>query len=282
MTRRSVETQLTTDGERLLRLRGHSQGGRISRTSSRTRPDAGRGQATAAAQSEMDKKFGRARVRRCVLAQDDKKFSVQRSTTARSPTSGSSAPWRTRVPASRPYKYGMPGEENQTQFELHVFDIAAKKPVKVKTEAFKDQQMAWPPRPHELQREKGEAASTLDHHVRRQGLFQPDQPRPQAHHIVEADHGDGESRVVIPERSNTYIELQPLRFIDGGKQMIHWSSATAGPLLPVRLERKLIRQITSGEFVCTSIKGIDERTESSTRRGRPRAGRGPVLHHTTA
>ena len=45
-------------------------------------------------------------------------------------------------PTLETYKYAMPGEENQPQSELWVVDIAAKKPFKLSTEQFKDQQMA--------------------------------------------------------------------------------------------------------------------------------------------
>ncbi len=82
--------------------------------------------------------------------------------------------------------------------------------------------------------------------------------------IVEADTTTGESRVVIPERSNTYIELQPLRLINGGKQAIHWSERDGWGhyYLYDTATGKLIRQITSGEFVCTGIEGVDEKTRT--------------------
>ena len=49
----------------------------------------------------------------------------------------------------------------------------------------------------------------------------------------------GEPRVVVPERSNTYIEIQPLRLLDGGKQADPLVRARRlGPLLPVRRGRQ--------------------------------------------
>ena len=78
--------------------------------------------------------------------------------------------------------------------------------------------------------------------------------------IVEADTKTGDSRVVIPERLNTYIETKPLRLLNGGKQLIHWSERDGwGHFYLYESSGKLIRQITSGEFVCNSIEAVDEK-----------------------
>ena len=53
--------------------------------------------------------------------------------------------------------------------------------------------------------------------------------------IVEADTMTGEPRVVVPERSNTYIEIQPLRVHrrrQAGDPLV--GARRLGPLLPVR------------------------------------------------
>jgi dipeptidyl-peptidase 4 len=81
--------------------------------------------------------------------------------------------------------------------------------------------------------------------------------------IVEADTKTGESRIVIPERLNTYIETKPLRLLNGGKQLIHWSERDGwGHYYLYDASGKLIRQITSGEFVCNSIEAVDEKTRT--------------------
>jgi hypothetical protein len=41
-------------------------------------------------------------------------------------------------PVLQTYKYGMPGEENQPQPEILVFELASKNRVKIKAEKFKD------------------------------------------------------------------------------------------------------------------------------------------------
>ncbi len=42
-------------------------------------------------------------------------------------------------PTLETYRYGMPGEENQPQAEILIFDVAARAAVKVKADKFKDQ-----------------------------------------------------------------------------------------------------------------------------------------------
>jgi dipeptidyl-peptidase-4 len=45
-------------------------------------------------------------------------------------------------PTLETYRYGMPGEVNQPQADLEVFDIASKARVKIKEDRFPDQQVA--------------------------------------------------------------------------------------------------------------------------------------------
>ena len=59
-------------------------------------------------------------------------------------------------PTLNTYKYGMPGEEDQPQAELHTFDVTAKSHTVVKTKAFQDQNLNVPTLPAtNLEREKG-------------------------------------------------------------------------------------------------------------------------------
>src|SRR4029453_6872303 len=45
-------------------------------------------------------------------------------------------------PTLETYRYAMPGEENIAQPEMHIFDIAAKKQVRVKNGRFKDETLS--------------------------------------------------------------------------------------------------------------------------------------------
>ena len=69
----------------------------------------------------------------------------------------------------------------------------------------------------------------------------------------------GEVRVLIEERLNTYIENKPLRIVNNGQDLIHWSERDGwGHYYLYDGNGNLKNQITSGEFVTDSIVGVDE------------------------
>jgi dipeptidyl-peptidase 4 len=282
------ETQLTTDGEKYYGYASNSSSGdnqddQQQQDENQTQGE-GRG-GGAAAQSEMDKKFGpRTRSVGVSWAQDDTKFAVSRSDTRKVADLWVINALSNPRPTLETYKYGMPGEENQPQTELRAFDIATKKDVTVKVEAFKDQQLSLETAPvSNIERERAVtlgggggsgrgggggrgggvpsrwlslAGDKIYYNRTSRDLKRID--------IVEANTATGESRVLIPERSNTYIDVQPLRLIAGGKQAIHWSERDGWGhyyLYDVPTG-KLVRQITQGEFVCTGIESIDDKART--------------------
>ena len=279
------ESQLTTDGERYYGFAGSSQGGQTQDNQQQdgdntTQEGDGRG---AAAQSALDKKFGpRTRSVGVSWAQDHRKFSAVRSDTRKVGELWVINSLANPRPRLETYKYGMPGEENQTQVELHVFDIAAKKGLKLSTDGFKDQQMALATAPiTNLQREKQETTSRWLSPTSDKIYFNRTSRDLKRIDVVEADTTTGEPRIAVQERSNTYIELQPLRVLNGGKQLIHWSERDGwGHYYLQDASGKTIRQITSGEFVCTGIVAVDEKARALyfTAVGRE-AGEDPYFPH---
>ena len=109
-----------------------------------------------AALSEADKKFGpRTRSIGVSWAQDNAKFSVNRVDQRKVNDLWVISALANPRPTLETYKYAMPGEENQPQEEIMVVNIAAKKAVPVKVEAFKDQQIGLESAPvTNLEREK--------------------------------------------------------------------------------------------------------------------------------
>ena len=261
-----VEIQLTTDGARDYAFgRGGGGGGnqdqqQDNQTETQTQ-GTGRGNAT---QSEADKKYGgpRASAGGVSWAQDNKKFSVTRTDNRKVAELWVINSLANPRPTLNTYKYGMPGEANQPQAELYVVDIAAKKTTKMTTDAFKDQQMGLATAPTtNLQREKGEAASRWLLPGSDKIVFNRTSRDLKRIDVVSADSLTGEPKTLVAERSNTYIEIQPLRVLDGGKQMIHWSERDGwGHYYLYDNNGKVIRQITSGEYVTTGIVGVDEKT----------------------
>ena len=215
-------------------------------------------------------------------SQDNRKFSVNRTDQRKVADLWVINSLANPRPTLETYKYAMPGEENQPQVELHVVDIAAKKATKLSTAEFKDQQMGLATAPStNLQREKGETPSRWLSPNSDKIYFNRTSRDLKRIDIVSADTTTGEPKVVVPERSNTYIELQPLRLLDGGKQLIHWSERDGwGHYYLYDSSGKMIRQITSGEFVTTGITNVDEKTRTLyfTAVGRE-AGEDPYFQH---
>jgi dipeptidyl aminopeptidase/acylaminoacyl peptidase len=258
-----VETQITFDGEEDYGFGRRGRGGQDDEQEEDQgqRGRGGRGGRGGATETEMDKKFGpRASASGVSWSQDSSKFSATRQDARKVKPLWVINALASPRPTLETYRYGMPGEADQPQTELHVFDVASTQGLKVQTDAFRDQQMGLVTAPiTNLQREKGETASRwiasnggkLYYNRTSRDLKRID--------VVEADAATGESRVVIAERSNTYIEIQPLRFLDGGRQLIHWSERDGwGHYYLYNADGTLVRQITSGEFVCTSIEAVDD------------------------
>jgi dipeptidyl aminopeptidase/acylaminoacyl peptidase len=136
--------------------------------------------------------------------------------------------------------------------------------LKLSTDQFKDQQMSLATAPlTNLQREKGETTSKWLSPTSDKVYFNRTSRDLKRIDIVAADATTGEPKVVVAERSNTYIELQPVRVIDGGRQLIHWSERDGwGHYYLYDNTGKMLKQITSGEFVTTGIISVDEKNRT--------------------
>ncbi len=211
-------------------------------------------------------------------------------------------------PKLETYRYGMPGEANQPQSEIEVFDLATKARVKVKSDKFKDQTVSIYTAPiTNIERERGRAVQ-IDRSGDQQDQQQQQQGGgPQAAGIEPrwlSDTGDklyfnrtsrdmhrvdvcvadtttGEVKVLIEERLNTYIEFKPLVLINNGQELVHWSERDGwGHYYLFDGEGRLKNQITSGEFYADAVEGIDEKTRTLylTANGRE-PGEDPYFEH---
>ena len=165
-------------------------------------------------------------------------------------------------PTLETYRYAMPGEENQPQPELLVFDLASRARLKVKADAFKDQTLDIQRAPRKaLDREKDYPPPSMWLSETSDKLYFGRQSRDlHKYDLCLADTATGEVKVLIEERLNTYVDVEPLWLVDGGKQMVWWSERDGwGHYYLYDGQGKLLRQITSGEFTCQGIEGIDEK-----------------------
>ncbi|HDT14175.1 MAG TPA: S9 family peptidase [Candidatus Aminicenantes bacterium] len=165
-------------------------------------------------------------------------------------------------PTLETYRYEMPGEENQPQPELAVFDLASKAKVVVKAEKFKDQTLnifTAPRQALDREREFPPPAQWLAETADK--LYFGRQSRDlHGYELCVADTATGEIKVLIEERLNTYVEVQSPWLIGGGKEIVWWSERDGwGHYYLYDGEGRLKAQITSGEFVGQGIERVDEK-----------------------
>ncbi len=165
-------------------------------------------------------------------------------------------------PTLETYRYEMPGEENQPQPELAVIDLLSKAKIKIKSEKFKDQTLNIFTAPRlalDREREFPPPAQWLSDTPDK--LYFGRQTRDlHGYEACVADTATGEVKVLIEERLNTYVDVQPLRLVGGGKEMIWWSERDGwGHYYLHDGDGKLKAQLTSGEFVGQGIEKVDEK-----------------------
>ena len=191
-------------------------------------------------------------------------------------------------PTLETYRYGMPGEVNQPQAEIEVFEPASKGRVKIKTDRFKDQQLGiYAAAVTNLERERNRVFQ-VDRGEQDQQQQQQQQGPPTTAQIEPrwlndtsdklyfnrtsrdlkkidvcvADTTTGEVKTLIEERLNTYVEIKPLRLLSTG-EMIHWSERDGwGHYYLFDANGTVKTQLTSGEYVCSGIEGVDEKTRT--------------------
>jgi dipeptidyl-peptidase 4 len=164
-------------------------------------------------------------------------------------------------PTLETYRYGMPGEENQPQDELLVFDVVAKAHIKVKADRFKDQSLSIASdRVTAREREADKVVSQWLGDTSDKLYFTRDSRDRHRVDVCIADTATGEVKTLIEERLNTYIDTMPLRLANGGKEILFWSERDGwGHWYLYDADGKLKNQITAGEFTCQQIEGIDDK-----------------------
>jgi dipeptidyl aminopeptidase/acylaminoacyl peptidase len=167
-------------------------------------------------------------------------------------------------PKLETYRYQMPGEVDGPIPQIEVFDVAAKSHILVKADAFKDQLVSIETdratnhaREHEKNEQLwvGEGSSKMYFTRTSRDMHRMD--------ICIADTTTGEAKPVIQERMNVYIESKPLRPINNGTELLHWSERDGwGHYYLYSADGTLKNQVTRGEFVSEEIMGVDEKARA--------------------
>lgn len=162
-------------------------------------------------------------------------------------------------PTLETYKYQMPGEPESPQDEIIIFELETKEKTQIDDDRFKDQSVSILYAPRLAKNRDDENRPSLWLAETSDKLYFSRTSR-DLHRIdiCVANAATGETKVLIEERLNTYVEMRAPGLVNNGKELIHWSERDGwAHFYLYDGEGNLKNQITSGPFHCNSIEGID-------------------------
>ncbi|MFD1164950.1 DPP IV N-terminal domain-containing protein [Sphingobacterium daejeonense] len=168
------------------------------------------------------------------------------------------------VAAKRPtletYKYLMPGETDSTEAELYIFDSSTLKPKQVNIAAFKNQTISnW-------NKDRTKDSYKGKHYINYwlgndEEFYIARSSRDLKRIDIVAVNVNGQTKTVLEERSNVYLDIKKPYFINNGNQFIHWSQRDGwGHFYLYNKNGGLVNQITKGEFHCDDLTRFNENT----------------------
>lgn len=185
-------------------------------------------------------------------------------------------------PTLETYKYQMPGEKESPQSEVLIFNLKTGKKVKAKTDRFKDQTISLMSGRYPVNtRDDDYHAPIWLSETPDKVYFSRTSRDLKRIDICYADADTGETKVLIEERLNTYVETRSLGFINNGKELIHWSERDGWAHFYLFTGEGLLKkQLTSGPWHCNNIEGINvkKRVLYFTANGREK-GEDPYYNH---
>ncbi len=238
-----VEHQLTTDG-----AKDYAYGGGFT-----------------AASNDDDKKIKEEKKKRkgayASWSRDSKKFALIRNDSRKVKDLWVINVLKEPRPELETYKYQMPGEKESPQDELWVFDMETKKGKKIPVDNFKDQTLSIH-RANLTNKQKLEddvpsmwLTETSDKLLLTRAsrdLYRTD--------ICAVNTETGETKILVEERMNTYVETKRPYLLGNGKELIHWSERDGwGHFYLYDENGNLKNQITSGSWHCSDIVRVDEK-----------------------
>lgn len=165
-------------------------------------------------------------------------------------------------PKLETYLYQMPGEEGSTA-RLYLFDFEAKTSWVIKAGAFKNQTI-------DIQSKTGTNAMRYDKPYKHIWMgdentfyFTRTSRDLKRIDLCAVNVDEDSCRTVVAEKMNTYIETREPRFINGGKELLHWSERNGwAHIYRYDSDGRLINAVTSGEFHVEDIIGTDDKTRT--------------------
>jgi len=172
----------------------------------------------------------------------------------------------------------MPGESDSTEQELHIFDVATKTSRLIDVSAFKNQTLTIWSAPGPVNSAPGQIRihTWLGDNDR---FFFGRSSRDLKRIDVGTVSVDGDVKILVEERANTYLDLRRPELVDGGREFVHWSQRDGwGHYYRYDMEGNLLNQITSGEYYAANVVGLDRQTLYFAANGREE-GEDPYYLH---
>lgn len=162
-------------------------------------------------------------------------------------------------PTLETYKYQMPGEPGPLG-HLYVFDANDWSSHQVRINAFKDQDLSLQTAPGTVKTSFNE----FDNYTwlgDNSGFYLNRLSRDLKRlDICYVGIGSDSTKTVLSERMNTYVESRPLRIIDNGRKMIHWSERNGwANLYLYNTDGTLIRNLTEGAYHVDDVLAVNEK-----------------------
>lgn len=162
-------------------------------------------------------------------------------------------------PTLETYKYQMPGEPGPLG-HLYIFDANDWSSHQVKINAFKDQDLSLQTAPGTVKTSFNE----FDNYTwlgDNSGFYLNRLSRDLKRlDICYVGIGSDSTKTVLSERMNTYVESRPLRIIDNGRKMIHWSERNGwANLYLYNADGTLIRNLTEGAYHVDDVLAVNEK-----------------------
>ena len=168
------------------------------------------------------------------------------------------------VAAKRPtletYKYLMPGETDSTEVEFYIFDAANHSAKQVNVSAFKNQTISnW-------NKDRNKDSYKGKHFINywlgdNEEFYIARSSRDLKRIDIVAVNVNGQTRTIIEERSNVYLDVKKPYLVNNGSQLIHWSQRDGwGHFYLYNKNGTLVNQITKGSFHCDDLTRYNEAT----------------------
>ncbi len=166
-------------------------------------------------------------------------------------------------PTLETYKYHMPGEDDYYKTELHVFDIPSKSNILVQLDTVKQQSIQVYREPRKKSSYDDDFAPSLLLSKKGKIYYNTISRDRKKLDICVADINTGETKVLIEERFNTYIESRPLVLLNNETEMLHWAERSGwAHYYLYDTEGNLKNEITSGSYHVENAIGVDEKSRT--------------------